>query len=740
MTVTNQQQVNDSETIDLGEMLRTLLNNWKLIVSCVFIALLFAMLYLRETRFIYSVDGLVQIQNSQNSSDALLGGAGQSSLASLANLKSPADTEIQLLKSRFVLGQVVHNLNLDIVLSGEKDRWYQRLLHSVNAKVGYTKEGVSYTADGLSFEIRRFNVPYALLNQTFELKFVAGGRYTLELLHKSKVAGFDTQPLITGTVGRLLTIPVGDETLQFLVQKNTKVLDSGAVYLTKKSILQAVADINSSLSIAERGKQTGVIALTYQGVDQDYIQQTLNEVMRVYLAQNVASRTEETQQTLKFLDGQLPQLKAELESSEDQYNAFREKNNTIDPTKEAELLLQQSVALKTKKMELEQQSVLLGQKYTDNFPMIAQIKAQVAAIDQDGKELEGKVIAMPELQRQYLQLYRDVQVNTVIYTSLLNSYEQLKVMKAGKTATIRILDQALKSSQPIKPQKALVLLLSTILGLVVSVLVLVLKSLLYSGVKDSEQIELRTGLPVIATVPRSLSQRKMIGRRSKKITLLAQVNPDDLAIEGLKSLRTMIHFSVNKAKNNIILITGPAPGIGKSFIAANFAAVCAQMGKSVILVDADMRRGHLNEYLNIAKINGLADYLKSDHLSLDDVCVSTAVDGLSFIAKGSALTNPSELLLTEKFNALMDTLSAKYDYVIIDSPPVLAATDAAIIARTAGMTLMVVRYAQTHMRELELSLSRLSQAGTSVEGIVFNDVQSAIGYGYQYAYQYRADK
>lgn len=737
MTVTNQQQVNESETIDLGEMFRTLLNNWKLIISCVFIALLFAMLYLRETRFIYSVDGLVQIQNGQNSSDALLGGAGESSLA---NLKSPADTEIQLLKSRFVLGQVIRNLNLDIVLSSEHDRWYQRLLHSVNTKVGYSKEGVSYTADGLSFEIRRFNVPYVLLDQPFELKFLAGGRYTLELLNKSKVAGSHTQSLITGTVGQLLTIPIGDETLQFLVQKNTKVLDSGAVYLTKRSILQTVQDINSSLSIAERGKQTGVLALTYQGVDQDDIQQTLNEVMQVYLAQNVASRTEEAQQTLKFLDGQLPELKAELESSEDKYNAFREKNNTIDPTKEAELLLQQSVDLKTKKMELEQQSVLLGQKYTNNFPMIAQVKAQVAAIDQDTKELENKVTAMPELQRKYLQLYRDVQVNTVVYTSLLNSYEQLKVLKAGKTANVRILDQALKSSQPIKPQKALVLLLSAILGLIVSVLVIVLKTLLYSGVKDSEQIEMRTGVSVIATVPRSDSQFKALIRRNKQRGLLAKEDSEDLAIESLRSLRTQVHFSAAKAYNNIILITGPAPEIGKSFISANFAAVFAQMGKSVVLVDADMRRGHMSHYFSIEKTQGLSDYLKNDQLDLSEVCNHTLVAGLDFISKGNTSANPAELLLSERFQKLMNELSARYDYVIIDSPPILAATDGAIIARMAGMTLVVARYGQTHLRELELTLSRLTQAGASVQGIVFNDVPMGTGYGYQYAYQYRSNK
>lgn len=735
MTAIKQQQAVDGDTIDLGEIFRIVLSNWALIIASILVALISAILYLREARSIYLVDGLIQIQNNQSASDALLSSTG---LSNMADVKSSADTEIQLLKSRFVLSEVVRGLNLDIVLSSDHDRWYQRLINPTAPHLGYSKDGVSFAANHLAFTVNQFDVPYALLDKQFKLVFTDDGSYTLELLNNSGTADLQDGSSMTGRVGKLFTQSFGDGSIKLLIHKNNAA--AGTVYLSKVSPLQAVQSINNNLSISEKGKQTGVMALTYQGVDPDYIQQTLNEVMRVYLAQNVASRTEESQRTLDFLTQQLPILKKELESSENKYNIFREKNNTIDPTKEAELLLQQSVDLKTKKMELEQQSVLLGQKYTSNFPLISQINAQVAAIDQNGKDLESRVTAMPEMQRQYLQLYRDVQVNTAIYTGLLNNYEQLKVLKAGKTATARILDQAIKSSEPIKPQKALVLLLSIMVGFIVSLLLILLKSIFYSGVKDSDHIEANTGLSVVATVPRSITQRKMFKKHSKRISLVAKDDVEDLAVESLKSLRTTLHFSLMQADNNIILITGPSPAIGKSFISANFATVCAQMGKTVVLVDADMRRGHLDKYFDLDKVKGLADYLKNETLSLEDVCLPTSINGLSFIAKGAAPVNPAELLLTERFNVLISQLSAQYDYVVIDSPPILAATDAAIMGRLAGVTLMVVRYGQTHMRELELSVSRLRQAGVTVSGVVFNDVQSAAGYGYQYAYQYRADK
>ncbi|MBC7750582.1 MAG: polysaccharide biosynthesis tyrosine autokinase [Candidatus Saccharibacteria bacterium] len=735
MTVVNQQQTNDNETIDLGELFQTVLRNWKLIVICVFAAILFAILYLRITQPIYAVDGLVQIDSNQSSTDVLLGGSG---LASLANTKSPADTEVQLLKSRFVLGQVVRNLSLDIILSSGQDRWYRRLIHPGKEEdIVYTKNGVRYSANGASFRVVKFNVPYGLLDRPFKLHFLPNGQFTIGSISES-----EGHKQLKGRIGQLLIQKIGGETLELLIQQDGSTLPSNAIFITQRSPLQAVQDINNNLLIAEKGKQTGVISLVYQGKDQDKIVQTLDEVMRVYLAQNIASRTEETQNTLGFLEKQLPELRSQLEASENLYNKFREKNNTIDPTKEAELLLQQSVDLKTKKIELEQQSVLLSQKYTSNFPLIAQVKAQIASLDQDSKDLESRVVAMPELQRRYLQLYRDVQVNTVLYTSLLNSYQQLKVLKAGKVATVRVLDGAIKSANPIKPQKLLVLLLSVVIGLIVSMMLIVIKSIFYSGIKDLDVIEAKTGVSVIATVPRSVSQQKMfIGKKSKG-SLLARDDSEDLAVESLRSLRTQIHFSAAKAYNNIILITGPSPEIGKSFISANFAAVFAQMGKSIVLVDADMRRGHMSKYFNIEKPRGLSDYLINDKMDLSEVCHNTFIPGLDFISKGNTPSNPAELLLSENFQKLMDDLSANYDYVIIDSPPILAATDGAIIARSSGMTLVVARHSQTHIRELELTLSRLAQAGATVQGIVFNDVPGAsgYGYGYQYAYNYRSHK
>ena len=269
-----------------------------------------------------------------------------------------------------------------------------------------------------------------------------------------------------------------------------------------------------------------------------------------------------------------------------------------------------------------------------------------------------------------------------------------------------------------------------------------LKNLLFSGLKDSSLIESRLGLSILATVPRSIMQRKLTRRfRKGQQHLLAAQDSEDMAIESLRSLRTVVHFAAS-GRNNVILITGPSPSIGKSFIAANFAAVMAQMGKSVVLIDADMRRGHLFEYFELERGVGLSEYLQGKESNLDLLCHKTNVEGLEFLNTGAIPPNPAELLLNERFNTLMDELSSTFDFVILDSPPLLAATDGVIIGRKAGLTLMVARYGHTDIKELEVANNRLVQAGVTVQGVVFNDIQqgAGTGYGYQYGYQYRSNK
>jgi tyrosine-protein kinase Etk/Wzc len=479
---------------------------------------------------------------------------------------------------------------------------------------------------------------------------------------------------------------------------------------------------------------TGILGLSYQGQDKQHITNVLNAILSAYSAQNVARRSAETAQTLKFLDEQLPELKKQLDNAEREFNKFRQKYNTVDVTKESELYLTQSITLETKRIELQQQQADLAAKYTNEHPAMREINAQIAAINKQIGDLNSTLKQLPDIQRQYLQLYREVEVKTQLYTALLNSYQQLRIAKAGEIGNVRIVDTAVEPVEPIKPKKLQVLILAIFFGGFIGTLIALLRNMLRTGIKDSGQIENEFNLPVYATVPRSPIQETRISilKKKKSIPILAVKHNDDIAIESLRSIRTAIHFALVNAKNNIIVIAGPSPEVGKSFISTNLATILAQTNKKVLLIDADMRRGYMHKYFNLDVKPGLSEFL-SHQADLNQVVHTTEVDGLSIITRGKSPANPSEMLGSEQFELLLNQLSQEYDHIIIDTPPVLAVTDAIIISQYAGVNLLVARYAKSQMKELELSLSRFEQANVKVNGFILNDIQRAgAGYGYGY--------
>jgi tyrosine-protein kinase Etk/Wzc len=726
MSGQNQSTYTD-DSIDLKQLFFMLLRQWKIIVACVVLALLLALLYLRVTSPTYAVNGLIQVEDNKNMSTALLG-----DVANLMEVQSPAQTEVELIKSRFVLSKVIENLNLDISIKSLDNTLSNRLLKHTQYQTTHSPDQVIMTStQGLALHIRELKVPAYLLNQPLQLHFIDNENYEVSLPTGEKVKG---------RVGQLLVQTVSGGVLQLYINKAITV--AGNNFSISQVALQTMVDrINAQLSAAEKGKLTGIISVSYTGNDKVLITNTLNEILKVYLKQNVTRKTAESQNTLAFLDKQLPELKAQLEASENRFNQFRERNDTIDVTKESELLLTQNVELETRRIELEQKRAELGAKYTGDFPLMKQITDQLDAIAQRTKELNQRLNRLPEVQRQYLQLYRDVQINTELYTSLLNSYQQLKVVKAGQIGNATVVDPAILPLKPVQPKPLMVLILSIFLGGFVGILLALLRNMLSSGVKDAENIEAQTGLPVYATLAHSPILDKFRSVRNKTLPLLALEDHEDLTLESLRSLRTVLYFAQKNARNNVVLITGPAPEIGKSFICANLATILAQTGKIVLLIDADMRRGHMHKYFDASPVNGLADYLGgSKVLNARDIIQDTPVKGLSFVSKGQTPANPSELLLNPAFENFLKDISEHYDHVIIDSPPLLAVTDGIIISKYTGLNLLVARYGKTPIKEIKLCMSRLQHSGQNVHGLVLNDVPqgSLKSEGYSYTYKYRS--
>jgi tyrosine-protein kinase Etk/Wzc len=330
-----------------------------------------------------------------------------------------------------------------------------------------------------------------------------------------------------------------------------------------------------------------------------------------------------------------------------------------------------------------------------------------------------------------------VQVNNDTYTGLLNQAQQLDIARAGTVGNVRIIDRsAVDVTNPVWPKKILVIFGGTLFGVFVALVYVFMREALNRGIEDPAVIE-RIGLPVYATIPVSVRERSLQGKRAKgdrKQHMLVMDAPKDLATEALRSLRTSLHFARLEAKNNVLMISGASPDVGKTFVAANLAALVAQSGQRVLLIDGDMRMGSLHRVVGGMANAGLSEIV-SGQVELDEAVRKVAsIDNLHFIARGKVPPNPSELLMNARFSALINHLKSRYDLVIIDSPPILVATDASVIGHHCGTSLLVVRFGINQLRELALAKQRFEQNGVAIKGAIFNAVEKRSSGYYSYAY------
>lgn len=301
----------------------------------------------------------------------------------------------------------------------------------------------------------------------------------------------------------------------------------------------------------------------------------------------------------------------------------------------------------------------------------------------------------------------------------------MELLGAGTIGNVRIIDDAYTTTEkPSKPIRPLIVGIAIFLGLLASALVILLRQAFYRGVESPDVIE-KLGIPVYAATPFSSRQEQL--QKAHKANdglarLLSLTDPADLAVESMRSLRTSLKFATLEARNRVLMITSPTPGVGKSFVSSNLAAVIAQSGQRVLLIDADMRRGYLHRVLGLTPRHGLSDALAGG-LPLNEVTRRTAQKNLDFIASGCNAPNPSELLMHDNFARLLKEAEQHYDFVIVDTPPVLAVTDAVLVAQQAGTSLLVARFGVSSAAQIEAAKRRLMHNGVLLKGAILNGIR-----------------
>ncbi|HBR3164753.1 TPA: polysaccharide biosynthesis tyrosine autokinase [Klebsiella pneumoniae] len=706
-TKDNRQQRSEANELELGRIVGELIDCRKLIIGITTGFTVIAVLYALMATPIYQANALIQVEQKQG--NAILSSLSQM----LPDGQLQSAPEISLLQSRMILGKTVDDLNLQTQVEKEYfpiiGKGISRILNNKNESIKIDKLYIERKEDSTDPEIIitiKDDKHFTVEGDGFKVDGIKG-----EMLDKDKL--------------RILITEINAE--------------PGASFEVKYlSRLKAINNLLEAFNVSDQGKDTGMLGLTLTGTDPNLISKTLNSIANNYLEQNVERQAAQDAKSLDFLNQQLPKVRADLDIAEDKLNSYRKEKDSVDLSMEAKSVLDQIVNVDNQLNELTFREAEISQLYTKEHPTYKALIEKRQTLQQEKTKLNKRVSGMPSTQQEVLRLSRDVESGRAVYLQLLNRQQELSIAKSSAIGNVRIVDDSITDPKPIKPKKILICIIGFILGLFFSVALIMLRFLLRRGIESPEQLE-EMGINVYASIPVSEWLLKASDKRKRKNNesdkLLAVENPTDLAVEAIRSLRTSLHFAMLEAKNNVLMISGASPNAGKTFVSTNLAATISLANKSVLFIDADFRKGYVHKMLGNEGKSGLSDIL-SGQANVEETIISVPDGQFDYIGRGQVPPNPAELLMHPRFEKLLAWASAKYDLVIIDTPPILAVTDAAIIGRYAGTTLLVARFESNTVKEIEVSITRFEQSGVNVKGCILNGVvkkaSSYYGYGYNY--------
>ncbi|RKT26189.1 tyrosine-protein kinase Etk/Wzc [Paraburkholderia sp. RAU2J] len=725
--------VSGSDELRLSDYLRTIVRGWRTIFTVTLIALAAGCAYAFLAPPTYRADVLFHVEDRSANASAN-GGSSLPPLPGMFDARPSTAAQIELLKSRLVTEEAVRSLHLDITATPRYLPVIGRMIAGlVNGQWGFRLPSFinlsGFAWGGESIAVSRFDTSKELYDTTFTL--IAGADGTYMLRDRNGIA------ILSGRVGETLETDTADGPIALHVDKLVGAPGS-RFELSRASTLSTVNRLQKAVVVQEATQQSGVIRTSLEGGDAALTAAIVNNMAREFLRQDLESRSSESEHMLAYLDQQLSGARKALEEAEQRYNKFRNAHGTVDLGEESRLLLQQIVDNKSRLLDLQQKRAEMSQRFTASHPMVAALDAQIAALQGAQTNMNRSVAVMPDTEQTAMQLLRDVRVNTELYTNLLNSAQQLRMAKAGQTGSVRVVDFAETPDEPVRPKRAQAILIALGGGLALGILLIFFKRAVYGGVERPDELEAMLGVPVFAVVPRSQTQLRLqekVSLRRRGLHVLAQQAPEDMAVEGVRNLRTSLQLSLDYAENNVVMITGSRPDAGKSFLSVNLSALVASAKKRVLIIDGDMRRGEVHSHFGIAHQPGLSDVLSGGDLHA--MIQRDVLPGLDVLAKGSLPSHPAELLMSKRFETMLDELKPYYDLVIVDTPPVLAVTDPTLIGRYAGTTLLVVRHGRHPANEIAEAAKRLRNSGVAMRGVLLTDVPQEgafLGSGYQGGY------
>ncbi|WMU71432.1 polysaccharide biosynthesis tyrosine autokinase [Enterobacter bugandensis] len=698
--------------IDLIQLLAEMFDHWVMIACITLLFTVCAGIYAYSVTPIYQADALVQIEAKQDNS--LLKSLSQFG----TDLSPDVAPELLLLKSRMILGETVDKLGLTYSVK-------RRVLPVIGPLLERGRKAGELTIGALTLPLLK-DKPQELL-----LTVQEQGRYHLEgkTLEADGVVG---KTLVKDGVTLLVTSLSAAPGTRFALKTVTK--------------LEAINALQRRLIVSESAKQSGIISLTLTGEDPDKIAVVLNTIAENYLSQNIARQEAKDTRSLTFLQDQLPKIRRELDEAEARLNAYREQRDSVDLSLEAKTVLDQVVNVENQLNELTFREAEVSQLFKKDHPTYRALREKKQTLEQERTRLNNRVSSMPSTQQEILRLSRDVESGRTIYLQLLTRQQELNISRSSAIGNVRIIDPAVTQPGPVKPHKVIIIVFGMLVGLMLSAGTVLVRSAFKRGITSSEQLEAQ-GMPLLATLPRSvwlwkkthLRRRTLFAshwkHRTSNVPFPPVDRPADIFVEAVRGLRTSLHFTMMNAVNRIVVISGPSQDCGKTLVSTSLASIAAQAGQRVLFIDADMRKGYVHNIFKLNNQHGLSSVLGGS-VEWQDAIQRSEKGGFDVLTCGPQPSHPVELLMNERFQTVMSRIDKEYDIVIVDTPPVLAVTDALLVARAAATTLLVARFGKTSVKEIENCRKRLQQMGVQVEGAILNDIVKSAAFYYHSGYSH----
>ncbi len=776
--VVNNPAQEDEPVISLREILDMFLYNWKWFVLSVFVCCGLGYLYLKTQPKVYQRQAMMLVKEegmsgrrSAMGTDALMQLNGVISGASVAN-------EVYILSSYLIMKQVAKDLKFDVL----------------------------YTLDGrLRDESLYDNRPFTITFEESDTMHVSV--FTVKVLNEKEVRIFDcaVSDLAgvefdeTVKLGQRVNSPMGVFTIEAEPDYIADYVDKN-IFVSHIDEKMATNYARSHVSTSEFSKMSSLVVLTCTDTNTKRAEDILSATLDAYRRSIVEDKNRLAQSTADFIDERIELISRELNEVESSMANYKQSNNIVDISSNAQAFLQQSSSARQRTIQLQaQRSTVrfmldhLKSKSQGNglIPAIsgvadASIQAQITAYNTmmlernrlvansgdnatpireydtnlkemkaaiitsmqgflssldmqvrqaigEENQLKGMLSAVPQKEKNMLDIARQQAIKETLYTYLLNKREETALQLAISEANIRIVEQPFGSDAPISPKSSIIMMGAFAMGMILPFGFLYFISLLNMGVRGRRDVENYTTIPVIGEIPH-------VKEGFDKTKIMVSEKSTDTLSESFRLLRFNLSF-VNK-NARVIMFTSTIPGEGKTFISRNFAQTLALAGKRVVLIDTDIRKRTQTALYLAKNKEGLTSYLNGTETDLTKLIVpGDDRYNVDLLPAGVRPPNPAELLMSSRFDELIEELKKTYDYIIIDNVPALVVADAGIVNRVAEMTIYVIRDRKIDRRYLT-DLERLHQEKKFNNlTILLNDVhveKRSYGYGYgNYAYSYR---